>query len=205
MRLHISLHFNQDSLPLTTTTATTASTTTTAGYNNNNNQPLPGTGAGYGPPLPYQGTALSRLVSNTLYHSTTTTTATANTNTTNNPTPNEATANNNSNSNSGNNNNKGNKTEYDSITLPLANPSWQERWERMCTISTSSTLLDLNTTAAITSTIGGGGTLMEQEEWTKREAETWRAGGGFARGEVNITRSGSYSFLLLPVLDSLIG
>lgn len=55
----------------------------------------------------------------------------------------------------------------------------------MCTISTSATMMELS--AATGAVVEGN------EEGTRREAEMWRAGGGFARGEVNVTRSGTSS------------
>lgn len=41
----------------------------------------------------------------------------------------------------------------------------------------------------------------EQEESFRLDAEVWRAGGGFLRNEVNITRSGAFSFPLPTALD----
>lgn len=126
-----------------------------------------GSGSGYGPPLAPEGTPLSRLVASTLY------TAAAE------PTPAEAAQ--------GWTGASG-KTEYDLVCLPLTNSNWQDRWERMCTITSSATELDLNglSTAASARDLG--------EDQTRREAETWRAGGGFGRGEVNVTRSGELLF-----------
>lgn len=164
-RLPIALHIPQDLLPLSGVGSQT---------NGSSTQPVSksiGSGSGYGPPMAPEGTPLSRLVSNTLYTPSTE------------PTPAEAAA--------GWTGNAG-VTEYDLVCLPLTNSSWQERWERMCTISTSGTMMDLSASTA-TSPVQGS------EEWTKREAETWRAGGGFARGEVNVTRSGKS---LLPRIES---
>ena len=78
------------------------------------------------------------------------------------------------------------KTEYDLVCVPLTNSSWQDRWERMCTLSTSSTTMDLG--ASTQSNLENA--TLNGEDHTKREAEKWRAGGAFARGEVNVTRSG---------------
>jgi protein arginine N-methyltransferase 5 len=159
-RLAIALHIPQDLLPLSGVGS------------QSNGSKLPsskavGSGSGYGPPIAPEGTPLSRLVSSTLYTSAT------------DPTPSEASI--------AGYVGAGGRTEYDLVCLPLTNPSWQERWERMCTISTSGTMMDLN---ASSNTNGQG---EGSEEWTRREAETWRAGGGFARGEVNVTRSGTTS------------
>lgn len=135
-----------------------------------------GSGSGYGPPH-QDSTPLSRIVHSTLYLPSPE------------PTPAESA--------------QGfipsvSKSDYDQVCIPLANASWQERWERMCTISSSGTMMDL----------GASGTMMDLgasmsssasarangEDLTKREAEKWRAGGGFGRGEVNITRSGQFRF-----------
>lgn len=78
------------------------------------------------------------------------------------------------------------KTEYDLVCVPLTNSSWQDRWERMCTLSTSATALDLGASAASHAETA----TLTAEDHTKREAEKWRAGGAFTRGEVNVTRSG---------------
>ena len=77
------------------------------------------------------------------------------------------------------------KTEYDLVCVPLTNSSWQDRWERMCTLSSSGTTMDLGASAS-----SAPETATLNEDSTKREAEKWRAGGAFARGEVNVTRSG---------------
>ena len=126
-----------------------------------------GSGSGYGPPLAAGGTPLSRLVSDTLY------TRPAE------PTPAEAAQ---------GWKPVGGRTEYDLVCLPLTNASWQERWERMCTISSSGTMADVSGISSAASARDLGG------EQTRKEAETWRAGGGFGRGEVNVTRSGECSF-----------
>ncbi|GAA5967269.1 hypothetical protein JCM11641_000496 [Rhodosporidiobolus odoratus] len=148
-RLPIALHLPQEVLPLTG-----------AGGSNQirGKQPstVVGSGAGYGPPLAPEGTPLSRLVSQTLYVPP------------REPTPSEAAQ--------GWSPSRGGKTEYDAVAIPLTNGNWQERWERMCTITASATEAEL-------------GELARQEELQKSESETWRAGGGFVRNEVNITRS----------------
>lgn len=128
-----------------------------------------GSGSGYGPPIAPEGTPLSRLVASTLY----TTPAE--------PTPSEAAQGWTGTSS---------KTEHDLVCLPLTNSNWQDRWERMCTITSSNTAMDLSgmSTAASARDLG--------EDQTRREAESWRAGGGFGRGEVNITRSGTFSYLV---------
>lgn len=130
-----------------------------------------GSGSGYGPPLAPEGSPLSRLVSATLY------TPAAE------PTPSEAAQ---------GWTGAGGKTEYDLVCIPLTNRNWQERWDRMCTISSSGTMADLNMKTSSDSARNLG------EDQTRREAEAWRAGGGFGRGEVNITRSGESTNLFDP-------
>ncbi|GAA5821276.1 hypothetical protein JCM11251_004548 [Rhodosporidiobolus azoricus] len=149
-RLPIALHLPQELLPLSG-----AGSTTPRGQ-----QPskVIGSGAGYGPPLAPDGTPLSRLVSSTLYVPA------------REPTPAEAAQ--------GWQPSRGGKTEYDLVAIPLTNGNWQERWERMCTITASATEAEL-----------GGAALALQEEVQRSEAESWRAGGGFLRNEVNLTRS----------------
>ncbi|GAA6004774.1 protein arginine N-methyltransferase [Rhodotorula paludigena] len=153
-RLPIALHLPQDLLPL----SGSGSSTTPRGQ-----QPskVVGSGAGYGPPLPADGTPLSRLVSSVLYvppHE---------------PTPAEAAQ--------GWQASRGGKTEYDLVAIPLTNGNWQERWERMCTITASATEADLGVAAQQQ--------LGPQADAQRDEAESWREGGGFLRNEVNITRS----------------
>lgn len=139
-----------------------------AGAGSQRNQPpsrVNGSGSGYGPPLAPEGTPLSRLVSSTLYIPAAQPSAEGE---------------------------QGwvpavGKTEYDLVCIPLTNASWQERWERMCTITSSGTVARLNGLATAESARNLG------EEQTRREAESWRAGGGFGRGEVNVTRSGEFS------------
>lgn len=121
------------------------------------------TGSGYGPPLAQGGTPISRLVQSTLFVSAAE------------PTPAEAAQ--------GWQPSGSSKTEYDLVCLPLTNSNWQERWERMCTITKSLTEVDL-----------GVDTLPDGSDPTRREAEAWRAGGGFGRTEVNLTRSGARTY-----------
>jgi protein arginine N-methyltransferase 5 len=168
-RLPIALHLSQDLLPLSG-----------AGSSKNHSaargqQPskVVGTGAGYGPPLPADGTPLSRLVPSVLYVPP------------REPTPAEAAQ--------GWTPSRGGKTEYDLVAIPLANANWQERWERMCTITASATEADLGAVAA---------GLTQQGEEQRIESEDWRAGGGFLRTEVNITRSGT--FLFSPVREAVL-
>ncbi|GAA5855509.1 hypothetical protein JCM8547_007863 [Rhodosporidiobolus lusitaniae] len=147
-RLPIALHLPQELLPLTG-----------AGGSSPSGQipsRVQGSGAGYGPPLAPEGTPLSRLVSSTLYVPP------------REPTPAEAAQ--------GWQPSKGGKTEYDLVAIPLTNGNWQERWERMCTVTTSATEADLSA-------------VVQQEEMYRLDAESWRAGGGFLRNEVNLTRS----------------
>lgn len=149
----IALHIPQDQLPLTGAGGLA---------NGAGQQPskVVGSGSGYGPPLAPEGTPLSRLVAQTLYVQAAE------------PTPSEAAQ-----GWAG----AGGKTEYDLVCIPLTNGNWQERWERMCTITASATEADLGAVAA-----GPSG----MEEAARIEAETWRAGGSFRRNEVNLTRSG---------------
>lgn len=122
-----------------------------------------GSGSGYGPPLAAEGTPLSRLVSATLYLPAAE------------PTPSEAAQ---------GWTGAGGKTEYDLVCMPLTNGNWQERWEGMCTIAASATEAELGVAAALAD---------QQSEAGRAEAEAWRAGGGFRRNEVNLTRSGEFS------------
>jgi protein arginine N-methyltransferase 5 len=154
-RLPIALHISQDLLPISG-----------AGSLPNGQGKIPskvvGSGSGYGPPLAPEGTPLSRLVSSTLYVPAAE------------PTPSEAAQ---------GWKGAGGKTDYDLVCVPLTNGNWQERWERMCTITSSATEADLGAAAKV-----GG----QQEDIARIEAESWRAGGGFRRNEVNITRSGEF-------------
>ncbi|GAA6058643.1 hypothetical protein JCM10212_004054 [Sporobolomyces blumeae] len=149
-RLPIALHLPQELLPLA---GAGSSASTPRGL-----QPsaVVGSGSGYGPPLGPDGTPFSRLVSSTLYTPP------------REPTPAEAAR--------GWTGQRVEKTEYDLVAVPLTNGNWQERWERMCTITASATEADLGTAA-------------QQEEMQRAEAEMWRAGSGFLRNEVNLTRS----------------
>lgn len=153
-RLPIALHLPQELLPLTG-----------AGSSSSTPRGIPaskviGSGSGYGPPLGPEGTPLSRLVSSTLYTPP------------REPTPAEAAR--------GWTGQKVEKTDYDLVAVPLTNGNWQERWERMCTITASATEADLGAASG------------QQEEIQRTEAENWRAGGGFLRNEVNLTRSGQF-------------
>lgn len=159
-RLSIANHISQELLPPTGAGSFPST-------KRQNPSQVIGSGSGYGPPLAPGGTPLSRLVSDTLY------TRPAE------PTPAEAAQ---------GWKPVGGRTEYDLVCLPLTNASWQERWERMCTISSSGTLADVSGVSSAASARDLGG------EQGRREAETWRAGGGFGRGEVNVTRSGECSF-----------
>ncbi|GAA5836114.1 hypothetical protein JCM9279_002199 [Rhodotorula babjevae] len=149
-RLPIALHLPQELLPLSG-----------SGSGARGQQPskVVGSGAGYGPPLPAEGTPLSRLVSSVLY-------APARE-----PTPAEAAQ-----GWTPAQQQRPTRTEYDLVAMPLTNGNWQERWDRMCTITASATEADLGVAAA-------------QADTQRDEAESWRAGGGFLRNEVNITRS----------------
>lgn len=146
-RLPIALHLHQELLPLSGAGSLL--------LNGKGQAPskVIGSGSGYGPPLAPEGTPLSRLVAATLY------TPPAE------PTPAEAAqgwapA--------------GGRTEYDLVCLPLTNSSWQERWERMCTISSSGTMTDVRggingmSSAASARDLG--------EDATRREAESWEGG-----------------------------
>lgn len=103
-------------------------------------------------------------------------------------------------------------TEYDLVTLPLANEHWkvgcfaaasswagllnqnaQERWERMCLLSE-----DVTQTSAQRQPRTSNRPSMDNTDRTSTgtqgtgfEAELWRAGGGFKRTEVNMTRAGA--------------
>lgn len=68
----------------------------------------------------------------------------------------------------------GKPKDYDCVVVPLSNASWQARWEAMC-------IEEPDANGLLTSEA--------TREERAREAERWRAGGGFGRGEVNMTRS----------------
>lgn len=157
-RLSIALHLTQELLPVSG-----------AGSLVNGQPKAPskviGSGSGYGPPLASEGTPLSRLVSSTLYVPPAE------------PSPVEAAQ---------GWTGVGSRTEYDLVCIPLTNRNWQERWDRMCTISSSGTVADFNMRNNNSSARNLG------EDQTRTEAEAWRAGGGFGRGEVNVTRSGKF-------------
>lgn len=163
-RLPIALHLPQELLPL-------SGSSSSSHARGGGQQPskVVGSGAGYGPPLPADGTPLSRLVSSVLYAPP------------REPTPAEAAAAAAQAQGGSWSQQRPTRTEYDLVALPLTNGNWQERWDRMCTITASPTELDLGVAAA-------------QADAQADEAETWRAGGGFLRTEVNITRSGASLF-----------
>lgn len=167
-RLPIALHLTQDLLPIGSNSSSSSH------HSHKPPSHVIGSGSGYGPPLDPSGTPLSRLVSQTLYIPPAE------------PTPSEAAQ--------GWTGSTGGKTEYDLVCLPLTNGNWQERWEGMCTITSSATEADLLARGQ-----GGGGqhtTTHGLEEAGRVEAENWRAGGGFRRNEVNLTRSGTLPVLL---------
>lgn len=170
-RLPIALHLTQDLLPLNG-----SGTTSSSSARGQQPSKVVGSGAGYGPPLPAEGTPLMQLVSNMLYVPP------------REPTPAEAAQ---------GGWTRGGKTEYDLVAVPLTNGNWQERWERMCTITASATEADLGALAGTAPTA--------QEERQRWEAEFWRSGGGFLRNEVNITRSGAFLIVFLVEWRHLAG
>lgn len=113
-RLTLALHLSQESLP-------------PSGAHNQQQRvglppsAVPGSGSGYGPPL--TATALSHLISSTLYNPPTE------------PTPTEA--------EQGITGQPASRTEYDLVCLPLTNQNWAQRWERMCTFTQSATEAEL--------------------------------------------------------------
>jgi protein arginine N-methyltransferase 5 len=69
-------------------------------------------------------------------------------------------------------------TDYDCVCIPLTNPKWQARWERLCLRPLDEETQDPKV-------------LAERErdrERTDREADQWRAQGGLEFDEVNVTR-----------------
>ena len=81
------------------------------------------------------------------------------------------------------------RKEYDLIVLPLTTPSWRQRFERMCLVESTSQAKD-TPRASNRPSRGPQATTNVSAGPSEHEAERWRAGGGFARGEVNFTRSG---------------
>lgn len=76
-----------------------------------------------------------------------------------------------------------NSTDYDSICVPLTNPKWQERWERLCLRA-----MDEEDESAGPESDA----MREQKERAReavdREADIWRKEGGLKREEVVVSR-----------------
>lgn len=70
-------------------------------------------------------------------------------------------------------------SDYDTVCVPLTNPRWQERWERLC-LRPVEEELDPASQAALTRDL--------QREIVDREADVWRKEGGLRRNELNISR-----------------
>ncbi|SCZ98227.1 BZ3500_MvSof-1268-A1-R1_Chr3-2g06233 [Microbotryum saponariae] len=112
-RLLVALHVPQELLPLSGSHAVVAGNGPSKAHSTST------TPQGYGPPMPVDGTPLTRLVSATLYNQSPTS------------------------SNDPNSHGSSNRTEYDLVALPLTNRNWQERWESMCVSITSQSQFDL--------------------------------------------------------------
>lgn len=158
-RLTLAVHLQQDGIPPTGPGSSRLGLPPSA---------VPGSGSGYGPPL--SDTPLSCLISSILYEPPSERAAPE-------PAQTQAQA-------------QGwasgmapVKTEYDLVCMPLTNPNWQSRWERMCTFTTSATEAELGLVPG----------QHHNQHSSRTDAELWRAGGGFMRNEVNITRSGKRS------------
>lgn len=82
------------------------------------------------------------------------------------------------------------KRDYDLVCLPLTNARWKDRWERMCLAEEP---------------YDGMASQKKQGNAAASayEAERWRSGGGFSRGEVNVTRSGLFDCPLLGCVAHL--
>lgn len=70
-------------------------------------------------------------------------------------------------------------TDYDTACVPLTNPRWQERWERLC-LRPVEEELDPTSQAAMTRDL--------EREVVDREADVWRKEGGLRRNELNVSR-----------------
>ena len=81
----------------------------------------------------------------------------------------------------------GKQRDYDMVVVPLSNASWQARWEAMCVASADE---------------ASAPTEPSPEE-RATEAERWRAGGGFGRGEVNLTRSEEVQLVMVQAAEWL--
>lgn len=67
--------------------------------------------------------------------------------------------------------------------------SWRERWERLCVVVDDSASADQQRLRRTSNRLSFNPTGPGPNEY---EAEQWRAGGGFRRGEVNVTRAGKF-------------
>lgn len=84
------------------------------------------------------------------------------------------------------------KTDYDAVCLPLANPLWQDRWERLClrpVDEEDASLLDAggSTDASHPRPSYSVDRIPERTD-TDREADLWRKDPSLNRQECNITR-----------------
>lgn len=64
------------------------------------------------------------------------------------------------------------KKNYQKLCIPLTTEKWKERWSKMCLLPSESS--------------------EEDKELAAKSAEKWRLNPAFERGEVNITRLGTY-------------
>ena len=161
-RLPVALHLPQELIP-----PSGASVNASALVSVDGARTARAGGSGYGPVPVEGGTSLSKIVRSSLYVPAAE------------PTPSEAA--------NGWQGHAGARTDFDSVCVPLTNASWRERWERMCTIATSETASsDLHGASRVDGSQDDVAGLR-----SRREAELWRAGGAFRRGEVNVTNQGA--------------
>jgi protein arginine N-methyltransferase 5 len=69
-------------------------------------------------------------------------------------------------------------TDYDAVCVPLTNPRWQERWDRLCLRPADDEGLSPAEIEA----------KELERELVDREADVWRRDGGLKRDEVNVSR-----------------
>jgi len=82
-------------------------------------------------------------------------------------------------------------TDYDAVCVPLTNPKWQERWDRLCLRP-----MDEDEPAPTPQSLA-------EREAVDREADLWRREGGLNRDELNVTRLEETQTLVATASDWL--
>jgi len=78
---------------------------------------------------------------------------------------------------------------YESVCIAITTDQWKKRWGRLCLNSEAQSEEDLF-----------AGTRLDDGQVQQRNAEIWRAGDGFQRDEVNLTKIGAFMFTLESIL-----